>query len=275
MSSQPLLQVRDLRTTYARDGERVRAADGVSFDVSAGEIVALVGESGSGKSSVALSLMRVLSANGRIEAGSHVLFDGLDLLSLSERRMRDLRGRRLAMIFQEPASALNPVMTIGEQVAEVARVHGEVSRRDAWALAVAMLERTGIGSSAQRARQYPHELSGGMRQRALIAMALLLKPSLLIADEPTSALDVTVQAQILDLLRDLQRETGMAVLFITHDFGVVAELCSRALVMREGRIVEDAPVERMFRSPAHPYTAELLAAVPRLSAHAAFAPART
>ena len=268
MSSQPLLQVRDLRTTYARDRERVLAVDGVSFDVRAGEIVALVGESGSGKSSVALSVMRVLSENGRIEARSRVLFDGLDLLSLSERRMRDVRGRRLAMIFQEPASALNPVMTIGEQVAEVARVHGETSRRVAWKRAVAMLERTGVTSAAQRARQYPHELSGGLRQRALIAMALLLKPSLVIADEPTSALDVTVQAQILDLLRDLQRETGMAVLFITHDFGVVAELCSRALVMRDGRIVEDAPVDRMFRAPAHPYTAELLAAVPRLSAHA-------
>jgi ABC-type dipeptide/oligopeptide/nickel transport system ATPase component len=267
VTDQPLLQVRELRTTYERDGEVVRAVDGISFDVGAGEIVALVGESGCGKTAVALSLLRILSPNGRIEPGSHVRFDGLDLLSLSERQMCDVRGRRLSMIFQEPASALNPVMTVGEQVAEVARLHGESTRRVAWERAIAMLERTGIRDTAHRARQYPHELSGGQRQRVLIAMALLLSPALLIADEPTSALDVTVQAQILDLLRDLQREFGMAVLLITHDFGVVAELCSRALVMRDGRIVEDAPVDQLFRSPAHPYTAELLAAVPRIRAH--------
>ncbi|HVT38590.1 MAG TPA: ABC transporter ATP-binding protein [Gemmatimonadaceae bacterium] len=267
MTGPPLLQVQDLRTTYVRDTGRVHAVDGVTFDVGAGEIVALVGESGCGKTALALSLMRVLSTNGRLEPGSRIRFDGLDLLSLSERAMCDLRGRRLAMIFQEPLSALNPVMTVGAQVAEVARLHGERSRRVAWDRAIAMLERTGIAAAGRRARQYPHELSGGMRQRVLIAMALLLAPSLVIADEPTSALDVTVQAQILDLLRDLQRETGMAVLFITHDFGVVAELCSRALVMREGKIVEDAPVDRLFRSPAHPYTAELLAVVPRLRAH--------
>jgi peptide/nickel transport system ATP-binding protein len=267
MTAPPLLQVQDLRTTYVRDTGTVHAVDGVTFDVGTGEMVALVGESGCGKTALALSLMRVLSANGRLEPGSRILFDGLDLLALSERAMCDLRGRRLAMIFQEPLSALNPVMTVGAQVAEVARLHGERSRRVARDRAIAMLERTGIAAAAQRARQYPHELSGGMRQRVLIAMALLLAPSLVIADEPTSALDVTVQAQILDLLRDLQRETGMAVLFITHDFGVVAELCSRALVMREGKIVEDAPVERLFRSPAHPYTAELLSVVPRLRAH--------
>ncbi len=171
----------------------------------------------------------------------------------------------MSMIFQEPLAALNPVMTIGTQVAEVAIVHGERSRRAAWSAAVSMLEHTGIPEAASRAHQYPHELSGGMRQRVLIAMALLLKPALVIADEPTSALDVTVQAQILDLLRTLQRETGTAVLFITHDFGVVAECCSRALVMRAGAIVEDAPVDRLFTAPAHPYTAELLRAVPRIT----------
>ena len=267
MTGLPLLRVKDLRTTYVRDSGSVHAVDGVSFDLAPGEMVALVGESGCGKTALALSLMRILSSNGRTEPGSHIIFDGIDLLSLSERAMCDLRGRRLAMIFQEPASALNPVMTVGAQVAEVARLHGERSRPKAWNRAVEMLERTGIPDAAQRARQYPHELSGGLRQRVLIAMALLLTPSLVIADEPTSALDVTVQAQVLDLLRDLQRETGMAVLLITHDFGVVAELCSRALVMQKGKVVEDASVERLFRSPSHPYTAELLAAVPRLSSH--------
>ena len=268
MTAPALLDVRELRTTYARDDAVVRAVDGVSFSLAAGETVALVGESGCGKSAIALSLMRLLPANGRIESGSQVTFEGRDLLALDQRAMRDIRGRRLAMIFQEPASALNPVMTVGEQVAEVALIHGERSKRAAWDRAVAMLDRTGIGDASARARQYPHELSGGTRQRVLIAIALLLSPALVIADEPTSALDVTVQAQILDLLARLQRETGMAVLFITHDFAVVAESCARALVMREGRIVEDAPVDRLFREPAHPYTAELLRAVPRLRAHA-------
>jgi len=267
MTAPALLEVRDLRTTYERDGEGVRAVDGVSFDVAAGETVALVGESGCGKSAIALSLMRLLPRNGRVEAGSRIAFDGRDLLALDERAMRDLRGRRMAMIFQEPATALNPMMTVGAQVAEVALLHGERSSRAARERAVAMLEHTGIGDPLARSRQYPHELSGGMRQRVLIAIALLLRPALVIADEPTSALDVTVQAQILDLLADLQRETGMAILFITHDFGVVAESCSRALVMREGRIVEAAPVDRLFRDPSHPYTAELLRAVPRLTAH--------
>jgi ABC-type dipeptide/oligopeptide/nickel transport system ATPase component len=262
----PLLDVRDLAVTYAARDSAVRAVDGVSFAVHAGEIVALVGESGCGKSSVAFSLLRVLPAGARIEPQSRIMFEGRDLLSLDERAMRDIRGRQIAMIFQEPAAALNPVMTIGAQVAEVALVHGERSKRTAWDHAVAMLDRTGISDAPRRARDYPHELSGGMRQRVLIAMALMLRPALVIADEPTSALDVTVQAQILDLLRDLQRETGMAVLFITHDFGVVAELCSRALVMRAGRIVEDAPVGELFAAPADPYTAELLRAVPRLSA---------
>ena len=261
-----LLDVRDLVVSYATDSGVVRAVDGVSFAVHAGETVALVGESGCGKTSVAFALMRVMAPGARVGAASRVTFDGTDLLALDERAMRDLRGRRISMIFQEPASALNPVMKVGAQVAEAALLHGERSKRAAWDRAVAMLDRTGIADAARRAHQYPHELSGGMRQRVLIAMALMMRPALVIADEPTSALDVTVQAQILDLLRDLQRETGMAVLFITHDFGVVAELCSRAMVMRAGRIVEDAPVDRIFRAPADPYTAELLRAVPRLAA---------
>jgi ABC-type dipeptide/oligopeptide/nickel transport system ATPase component len=261
-----LLDVRDLVVTYVSDAGAVRAVDGVSFAVHAGETVALVGESGCGKTSVAFALMRVMAPGARIGAGSRITFDGVDLPALDERAMCDLRGRKISMIFQEPASALNPVMKVGAQVAEVALLHGERSKRAAWDRAVAMLDRTGIADAARRAHQYPHELSGGMRQRVLIAMALMMRPALVIADEPTSALDVTVQAQILDLLRDLQRETGMAVLFITHDFGVVAELCSRAMVMRAGRIVEDAPVDRIFHAPADPYTAELLRAVPRLTA---------
>ena len=266
MTGEPLLDVRDLVVTYEGDAGPVRAVDGVSFSVNAGEIVALVGESGCGKSSIAFALMRVMSRGARVGASSRITLDGADLLTLDERAMRDLRGRKIAMIFQEPASALNPVMKVGAQVAEVALLHGERSKRAAWDKAVTMLDRTGIPEAAQRAHQYPHELSGGMRQRVLIAMALMMRPALVIADEPTSALDVTVQAQILDLLRDLQKETGMAVLFITHDFGVVAELCSRAIVMRAGRIVEDAPVDEIFHAPKNPYTAELLRAVPRLTA---------
>jgi ABC-type dipeptide/oligopeptide/nickel transport system ATPase component len=268
MPNPPLLDVHDLAVTYHGEAGPTRALDGVSFSIEPGETVALVGESGSGKTAIALSLMRLLPRNGRIEAGSRIAFDGHDLLSIGDRAMRDLRGRRLAMIFQEPMSALNPVMTVGSQVAEVARVHGEGSARAAWTRAVAMLERTGIVSPDRWAKRYPHQLSGGMRQRVLIAMALLLGPALVIADEPTSALDVTVQAQILELLRELQRETAMAVLFITHDFGVVAETCSRALVLLRGQLVEDARVERLFNAPQHPYTAELLRAVPRLSVRA-------
>jgi ABC-type dipeptide/oligopeptide/nickel transport system ATPase component len=266
VTGSPLLDVRDLAVSYATSRGDTRAVDSVSFAVHAGETVALVGESGCGKSSIAYALMRVMSAGARIGAQSRVMFDGTDLLALSERAMRDIRGRRMSMIFQEPASALNPVMKVGAQVAEVALLHGERSKRAAWDRAVAMLDRTGIDRPAERARSYPHELSGGMRQRVLIAMALMMRPALVIADEPTSALDVTVQAQILDLLRDLQREAGMAVLLITHDFGVVAELCSRAMVMRGGRIVEDAPVDEIFHAPKDPYTAELLSAVPRLAA---------
>jgi ABC-type dipeptide/oligopeptide/nickel transport system ATPase component len=264
--TRPLLAVRDLVVTYDGDAGDVRAVDGVSFAVNAGEMVALVGESGCGKTSVAYALMRVMGPGAQIGASSRVEFGGTELLALDERAMRDLRGRKIAMIFQEPASALNPVMKVGAQVAEVALLHGEKSKRAAWDRAVAMLDRTGIADASRRAHLYPHELSGGMRQRVLIAMALMMTPALVIADEPTSALDVTVQAQILDLLRDLQRETGMAVLLITHDFGVVAELCSRAMVMRAGKIVEDAPVDEIFHAPKHPYTVELLRAVPRLTA---------
>jgi ABC-type dipeptide/oligopeptide/nickel transport system ATPase component len=256
-----LLEVRDLAVTYAGG---VRAVDGVSFDVAEGESVALVGESGSGKTATALSIMRLLAPGARLARESQVVFEGRDLLALDERAMCDVRGRRIAMVFQEPASALNPAMRVGDQVAETAIVHGERSVRVARSRAVAMLERVGLDDAARRAHAWPHELSGGQRQRVMIAMALLLGPALLIADEPTSALDTTVQAQILALLADLRRESGTATLLITHDFGVVARLCSRALVMKDGRIVEAAPVDALFRSPAHPYTAELIRAVPRL-----------
>jgi ABC-type dipeptide/oligopeptide/nickel transport system ATPase component len=261
-----LLEVRDLGITFGVDPGGVRAVNGISFDVNAHELVALVGESGCGKSATALSLLRLLPPNAMVDASAHVLFDGQPMLSLGEPAIRTLRGRRLSMIFQEPASALNPLMSVGTQIADVAMVHGERSRAAARSRAIRMLDRMGLPDAELYARRLPHELSGGQRQRVLIAMALLLEPALVIADEPTSALDMTVQAQILNLLRELQRETGAALLLITHDFGVVSALCSRVLVMQRGAIVEDAPVEQAFASPAHPHTAALVRAVPTLAA---------
>jgi ABC-type dipeptide/oligopeptide/nickel transport system ATPase component len=208
--------------------------------------------------------MRLLPPHATVAPASAVQFDGRDVLAMADAELNDLRGRRLAMIFQEPATALNPLMRIGDQVAEVALLHGEKSKAAARERAVAMLERAGIPDVGVRARQYPHELSGGLRQRVVIAMALLLKPALIIADEPTSALDVIVQAEILALLLELQRESGSALLMITHDFGVVAALSSRVLVMQRGQLVEDAPVAQIFRAPQHPHTIELLQAVPRI-----------
>ena len=262
-----LLAVRDLGITFHGQARTVRAVDGISFDIADHEMVALVGESGCGKSATALSLLRILSRNATVDAASRVQFDSHQLLSLSEPAMCDLRGRRLSMVFQEPAAALNPLMSVGSQIADVAIIHGERSRAVARQRAIQMLHRVGFPEADLYARRLPHELSGGQRQRVLIAMALLLNPALVIADEPTSALDMTVQAQILELLRELQRETGTAVLFVTHDFGVVAEMCSRVLVMQSGRIVEDAPVDRAFHSPAHAHTAALIRAVPTLTAH--------
>jgi len=253
-----LLDVQGLRVSF---GPRP-AVNGVSFAIASGETVALVGESGSGKTTTGYALMRLLGDNALVQGTA--VFEGRDLFTLPEAEMRSLRGRRMSIVFQEPATALNPVMRVGDQIAEVARVHGE-SEKAAREMAVAMLERTGIADPARRARAYPHELSGGMRQRVMIAMALLLKPALVIADEPTSALDVTVQAQILALLGELKRESNTAILFITHDLGVVAQTCSRAMVMRAGEIVESADVETLFSAPSHEYTRELLAAVPRLS----------
>jgi ABC-type dipeptide/oligopeptide/nickel transport system ATPase component len=260
----PLLSVENLRVAYgSATGERI-AVDGVSFHVDPGEIVALVGESGSGKTATALAVMGILAEHARVGPGSAIRFEGRDLLALPERDLRDLRGRRIGMVFQEPAAALDPVMRVGDQVAEVALVHGEHDKAKARSAAIAMLERVGLPDAARQYRAYPHELSGGMRQRVMLAIALLLKPALVVADEPTSALDVTVQAQVLSLLLELQREAQTAVLLITHDLGVVAETCARALVMKSGRIVESASVDDLFHRPQHDYTRELLAAMPRL-----------
>ena len=260
----PLLSIENLRTFFYTDAGVARAVDGVSFEIGAGETVGLVGESGCGKSVTALSILRLIAPPGRIEPGSRMLFEGRDLLQLAEEEMRRVRGNRIAMIFQEPMTALNPVFTVGDQIAEVARVHEHATRKAAWKRAVEMMELVGIPAPDERAKEYPHQLSGGMRQRIVIAMALVMKPALVIADEPTTALDVTIQAQILDLLKDLQQRFGTSILLITHDMGVVAETASRVIVMYGGEIVEHAPVDRLFAAPHHPYTEGLLGAMPRV-----------
>jgi oligopeptide/dipeptide ABC transporter ATP-binding protein len=263
--SEPLLSVENLRTYFHMGAAVAKSVDGVSFVVNPGETVGIVGESGCGKSVTALSILRLIQPPGRIEDGSRILFEGKDLVSLDDAGMREVRGNRISMIFQEPMSALNPVFTVGDQVAEVARVHGTGSRRDAWNRAVEMLTLTGIPSPEERAKQYPHQLSGGMRQRVLIAMALMMNPALVIADEPTTALDVTIQAQILELLLDLQKRLGTSILMITHDLGVVAETATRVLVMYGGEIVEEAPVRTLFEAAHHPYTEGLMNAMPQIT----------
>ena len=262
--STPLLSVENLRTWFHTREGVARAVDDVSFTVAPGETLGLVGESGSGKSLTALSILRLIRPPGRIEPGSRIVFEGHDLVTASDEQMRRVRGNRISMIFQEPMTALNPVFTVGDQVAEVARVHERTSRSAAWRRAVEMLALTGIPAPDERARDSPHQLSGGMRQRVLIAMALMMRPELVIADEPTTALDVTIQAQILELLRDLQQKFGTAILLITHDLGVIAETCSRVMVMYGGEVVEQAQTDVLFRSPHHPYTEGLLAAIPRV-----------
>jgi oligopeptide/dipeptide ABC transporter ATP-binding protein len=259
-----LLAVDDLQTHFATAQGVRRAVDGVSFTIDRGEVLGLVGESGCGKSVTALSLMRLITPPGRV-AGGRVLFEGEDLLALDAEGMREVRGARIAMVFQEPMTSLNPVFAIGDQIASAIAAHGGGTRREAWARAEAMLDLVQIPSPRQRARAYPHQLSGGLRQRAMIAMALASGPALLIADEPTTALDVTIQAQILELLRRLQAERGMAVLLITHDLGVVAELCHRVAVIYAGRIIELAPVRALFARPLHPYTRGLLQCLPHPS----------
>jgi len=260
----PLLSVRDLRTYFHTTAGLARAVDGVSFDVQPHETVGIVGESGCGKSVTSLSILRLIDRPGRIEPGSRIEFEGRDLLAASESEIRSIRGNRISMIFQEPMTSLNPVFTVGDQIAEVARVHARASRREAWERAVEMLKTVGIPAPEQRAREYPHQLSGGMRQRVMIAMALMMNPALLIADEPTTALDVTIQAQILELLAELQRRVGMSVLLITHDLGVIAEVATRVIVMYAGEVVEEAPVQELFAAAHHPYTEGLLTAMPRM-----------
>ena len=260
----PLLAVEGLQTQFATGQGILRAVDGVSFSIDRGEVLGLVGESGCGKSVTSLSIMRLVPTPGRIAAG-RIVFEGEDLLAKDAEAMRQVRGARIGMVFQEPMTSLNPVFSIGDQIAAGVLAHRGGSRQAAWARTVEMLERVQVPSPRERARDYPHQLSGGLRQRAMIALALASEPALLIADEPTTALDVTIQAQILDLLRRLQAERGMAVLLITHDLGVVAELCHRVAVIYAGRIVELASVGDLFARPLHPYTRGLLECLPHPS----------
>ena len=262
-TTDPVLDVRHLSTWFhTRDGV-VRAVDDVSFRVDRGEVLGIVGESGCGKSVTSLSVMGLVPKPGRVESGE-VVFDGDDLLLLSSKQLAGLRGKRISMIFQQPQSSLNPVHRVGDQIAEVYVIHQGLAESEARELAVDALAKVGIPDPESRARSYPHEMSGGMAQRVMIAMALALEPELLIADEPTTALDVTIQAQILDLMRDLQRDSNTAVMLITHDLGVVAEMADRVAVMYAGEIVEEAPVETLFSEPKHPYTKGLIGSIPVL-----------
>jgi len=259
-----LLEVKNLSTHFPTRGGLVRAVDGISFYLDRGELLGLVGESGCGKSMTALSVMRLLSPPGKIVSGE-ILFDGKDLLRLSDSEMRQMRGDDIAMIFQDPMTSLNPVYTVGEQIAEVLRLHRKMSLKQARQATIEAMREVAIPDPGRRVEDYPHQLSGGMRQRVMIAMALACNPKLLIADEPTTALDVTIQAQILELLDELRKQRDLAVLLITHDLGVVAEVADRVAVMYTGRIVEESPVEELFDRPKHPYAEGLLRSVPKLT----------
>ena len=259
----PLLEVEALQTHFGTLEGTVRAVEGLSFHIDAGQTVAIVGESGCGKSVTAMSILRLIAQPpGRI--AGQIRFEGRNLLTLSDRDMRAIRGKDIGMIFQEPMTSLNPVLTIGRQIGETLRLHEGLSRRDADTRSAALLDLVGISDTRRRLTEYPHQLSGGMRQRVMIAMALACNPKLLIADEPTTALDVTIQAQILDLMRDLKSRVGAAIMLITHDLGVVAEMAQRVVVMYAGRKMEEAPVRELFANPLHPYTRGLLGAVPKL-----------
>ena len=258
-----LLEIKNLHTSfYTRDGV-VKAVDGVNFNIRRGEVLGLVGESGCGKSVTSLSILRLVGQPGKIDDGE-ILFDGRDLRGLSTSEMTKIRGDRIAMIFQQPKSSLNPVFKVGDQLAEVLQIHQGMNKKQGWARAVELLEQVGIPDPQRRVNSYPHELSGGMAQRVMIAMALASKPDLLIADEPTTALDVTIQAQILDLMRQLQKEYQTSIILITHDLGVVAEMANRIAVMYAGQIVEEAATDELFSNPKHPYTQGLIDSIPVL-----------
>lgn len=261
---QPLIDVKELKTHFYTERGKVTAVDGVSFHVDEGEILGVVGESGCGKSVTSQSILRLHDEKGVTEYEGEILYRGDDLLDLPKARMDKIRGNNIAMVFQDPLSSLNPVFTVGDQLMESILLHQDVTRKQAEEIAVEMLKLTGIPSPEKRINEYPHELSGGMQQRVMIAIALSCKPRLLIADEPTTALDVTIQAQILDLIRDLNKELNMGVIFITHDLGVVAELCTRIVVMYLGQIVEEADVDSLFNKPLHPYTRGLMQSIPQL-----------
>ena len=264
-----LLRVEDLRVEFKTRQGRALVLNGVDFDLRGGETLGVVGESGCGKSMTALSLLRLIpSPPGRI-SGGRILFDGQDLAQLSERQMRGIRGNKISMIFQEPLTSLNPVFTVGAQIVESLRLHKDMSTRSARGRAIELLKQVGIPAAERRVDEYPHQMSGGMRQRVMIAMALACEPDILIADEPTTALDVTVQAQIFDLLRELQRDHGTAILMITHDMGAVAEMADRVMVMYAGRVIERGTTEEILREPAHPYTQGLIACLPKLGSSAA------
>jgi ABC-type dipeptide/oligopeptide/nickel transport system ATPase component len=249
-----LLRVENLRTWFDSDRGPIRAVDGVDLELETGRTLGVVGESGSGKSVTALSVMRLVDESGHIADDSKILFDGRDLARLDEAALERIRGKEISMIFQEPMTSLNPVFTVGDQIAEALRYHEGLGAKEARARAIAMLDLVGIPEASRRATDYPHQLSGGMRQRVMIGIALACNPKLLIADEPTTALDVTIQAQILELMTELQERLGMAIMLITHDLGVVAEMCDVVVVMYGGRVVEQGPVEEVFTSPQHPYT---------------------
>ena len=259
-----LLRIENLRTYFGTSKGTLRAVDGVDLDIPQGGTLGVVGESGSGKSVTALSVMQLVEVPGRIEPGSKILFEGRDLATLGERELGKIRGNEIAMIFQEPMTSLNPVFTVGNQISEAVRLHQGLRKKDALARAVELMQLVGIPSAERRVNDYPHQMSGGMRQRVMIAMALSSDPKLLIADEPTTALDVTVQAQILELMKELRERLGMAIMLITHDLGVVAEMVDEVAVMYAGRVVERGPVEEIFSSPQHPYTEALLESIPLL-----------
>ncbi len=263
----PLLEIEDLRTYFSTDAGTVRAVDGVSFEVEEGETVGIVGESGCGKTVTSLSIMGLVpDPPGRVMTGSSIRLRGRELVGLGKNEIRRIRGNEIAIVFQEPLTSLNPVFTVGNQIHEALVLHRKLGRSDARRVAIELLKEVGIPEPDQRFSEYPHQLSGGMQQRVMIAMALSCEPDLLIADEPTTALDVTIQAQILELLADLKDRRGMAVLLITHDLGVIAEVCNRVLVMYAGQIVESGTVEEIFLRPQHPYTEGLLTSLPRISA---------